>query len=525
MTLRFENLNTYLHAVNEGRVDELNDKFDEAVKEVRGRFGKTYPLIINGKEVQGTETFPVVNPANTTEVLAHFQKASKAQVDEAVAAAKAAFKLWGHTHYEKRAAIFRRAADLMEERFFEFAALMTLENGKNRFESYADVDEAVDFLRFYAYELERHHGYEHVLGSPTPGERTVSVLRPCGVFGVVSPFNFPVAITCGMTTGALITGNTVVLKPASDTPWTAYAVATLLHEAGVPKEALNFVTGGGRDVGQPLVDHPDLAGLVFTGSRPVGMKNFANFVGKKPRPYIAEMGGKNAVIVTEKADLEKAITGTANAAFGFSGQKCSAASRAYVHHSLHDAFVKGVAEKAKAFKPGMPEDKDAQYGPVINEESVNTYKEAVEIAKRDGQVLAGGRTLDEGAFANGYYVEPTVVAGLPLGHDLELRELFVPFIAIFPVDSLDQAIERVNAADYGLTGGIFSEDADEVQHYFDTAEVGVVYANRGRSASTGAMVFGQSFVGWKFSGTTGKGAGGPWYLPQFMREQSRTIVE
>jgi 1-pyrroline-5-carboxylate dehydrogenase len=363
------------------------------------------------------------------------------------------------------------------------------------------------------------------MGKPFPDETCVSVLRPWGVFAVVGPFNFPVAIPTGMTVGALLTGNAVVLKPASDTPWTAYEVVRILHEAGVPKEVLSFVTGGGREVGQPLIDHPDVGGLVFTGSRDVGMKNYQSFVGHKPRPYVAEMGGKNATVVTKRADLDKASTGVIKSAFGFGGQKCSATSRCYVHEDVYDAFVAKLVEKAKKLKVDLPWKKDADLGPVVNEGALQTFLSAVEAAKQaGGQVLVGGSAIKHGGLEKGHFVQPTIVAGLPPGHEAFRTEYFVPFLAVAKFRDNDEIVREVNATDYGLTFGVFAADAAEAQWFFDRVEAGVCYANRDRGTSTGAMVGGQSFGGWKFSGTTARGAGGPWYLLQFLREQSRTYA-
>jgi 1-pyrroline-5-carboxylate dehydrogenase len=265
--------------------------------------------------------------------------------------------------------------------------------------------------------------------------------------------------------------------------------------------------------------------MVFTGSREVGLQTMRRWVEKgSPGPLIAEMGGKNAVVVSDQADVAAAAAGTAKAAFGFGGQKCSAASRAYVHQAVYDAFVAKLLEETRKMALGKPEDKDAYLGPVIDARKVKEFEEAVALARRDGQVLAGGQARRDGAFAKGHFVEPTVLAGLPKDHALATRELFLPVLAVWKVRDLDEALREVNRPAYGLTGGIYSQDEAEVQRFLDEAQVGVAYANRARSATTGALVAGQPFGGWKHSGTTGKGAGGPWYLPQFLREQARTLA-
>ena len=522
MDVPFENENTIFRHLSGGTMDALDKEYEAAVATLRRRAGRTLPMLIGGKEATSSRTFDSRDPS-TGEVVARFPSGTKDDVEAAVAAAKRAQPAWEKLGWEKRAAIVQRAAELMIGRRPELAALMTLENGKNRVEAYYDVDEAIDFLKYYAWQMREHEGYVVPLGKPFPDETCVSVLRPWGVFAVVGPFNFPVAIPTGMAVGALVTGNAVVLKPASDTPWCAYEVVRILHEAGVPGEVLHFVTGGGREVGQPLIDHPDVDGLVFTGSREVGMKNYQSFVGHRPRPYIAEMGGKNAIVVTAKADLDKAVPGVVKSAFGFGGQKCSAASRCFVHESVHDRFLERLGAETRKLRVDLPWKKEADLGPLINPAAVKTFQDAVDEAKRAGcQVVAGGNVLKTGDFAKGNFVEPTVVAGLPDAHDAFRTEYFVPFLAVAKYSDFTAVLREVNSVDYGLTSGIFSEDPAEVERYFHEVHAGVVYANRARGGSTGAMVGGQSFGGWKFSATTSRGAGGPWYLPQFMREQSRT---
>ena len=505
-------------------MERLHREFEEAYGELRKKTGQTFPMLIGGKEVGSSKTFESRDPS-TGEVIARFPSGTAADVDAAVKAAKAAQFGWEQVGWEKRAAVFERAADIMRERRPMLAALMCIENGKNRVEAYYDVDEAIDFLKFYAFHMRQNHGFVVPLGKPFPDETCVSVMRPWGVFAVVGPFNFPVAIPTGMVTGALITGNAVVLKPASDTPWCAYEVVRILHDAGVPKEALSFVTGGGREVGQTLIDHPQTDGLVFTGSREVGMRNYQSFVGKRPRPYIAEMGGKNATVVTKNADLERATTGVLKSAFGFGGQKCSATSRVYVHEAVYDAFLQKVTEKAKKIRVDVPWKREADFGPLINKGAVETWQAAVDAAKKaGGRFLVGGNQIKSGELAKGHFVEPTLVADLPLDHEAFRSEYFAPFVAIGKFRDNEEVVREVNAADYGLTFGVVSDDPKEVQWFFDRVEAGVQYANRDRGTSTGAMVGGQSFGGWKFSATTSRGAGGPWYLQQFLREQSRTYA-
>jgi 1-pyrroline-5-carboxylate dehydrogenase len=374
--------------------------------------------------------------------------------------------------------------------------------------------------------MEDNDGYDHPMGNL--GDATVhtrSVLRPHGVFAVISPFNFPMALASGPTSAALIAGNTVVLKPSSASPLSAVNLMMAYIEAGIPKGAVNLVMGPGDVVGQALQDHPGIDGIVFTGSYDVGMRLFHSFSTTWPRPCIVEMGGKNPAIVSRKADLEEAAEGIMRSAFGFGGQKCSANSRVYVERPVHDDLVRLLVEKTEAITIGDPVERQNWLGPVINEAAVEKHQQAVADARRDGTVYVGGERLSDRGMENGYYVEPTVVGGLPASHRLFKDELFVPFTAVHPVDSLDEAIQLSNDTVYGLTAGVYSEDPAEVQDFLDRAQAGVLYINRRAGATTGAWPGVQAFGGWKGSGSTGKAGLSMYYVAQFMREQSHTVVD
>lgn len=521
----FENELTLQSHQSDGTVDEFHQRYEAAVESVTADVGDSHPLWVDGEPIETDEQFSVVSPGNTDLEIGTFAAADTSQVDRAVEAATAAFDDWRATDWDRRAEIFRAAADLLGERKFEFAATLTLENGKNRTEAMAEVDEAVDFLRFYARELEASDGYRFDTGEPTPGEHCRNLLRPYGVFGVVAPFNFPLAILVGMTTGAVITGNTAVVKPASETPLIAHRFLSLLTEAGLPDGVVNLVTGGGSTVGQPLVEHEHVAGVAFTGSREVGLGIERTFREDGKRgPVIAELGGKNPVIVSNEADLDAAVSGITMGAFSFSGQKCSATSRVYAHEDVFDVLVDRIVDEARSIPIVPPEEEDAVLSPLIDEAAVERYLDACERARADGTVRTGGEVVSMPDLPPGRYVRPTVVTDLPHDHDLAREELFVPFVTIHPVADLDEAIRKANDSDYGLCAGLFSEDEGEIRSWFDRIESGMCYVNRHQSATTGAIVQSQPFGGWKFSGTTGKFAGGYWYLPQFMREQSRTVV-
>ncbi|WP_058366805.1 aldehyde dehydrogenase family protein [Haloparvum sedimenti] len=522
---QFENELTIHGHEQAGTLDEFHRAYEAAVEDVRSGFGETHPLRIDGELVETAETFAVTNPGDTDQVLGEFAAGDETHVDAAVAAASDAFQEWKGTHWDERAAIFREAADVVRDRKLEITALMAYENGKNRTEAIAEVDEAIDFLRYYAAEVERNEGYTADLREPTPGQRCVSDLRPYGVFGVVAPFNFPFAILVGMTTGALITGNTAVVKPASSTPLVAHAFFDALEEAGLPDGVANLVTGGGRAVGQPMIEHEDVAGFAFTGSREVGLRIRRTFDELDKRgPVIAELGGKNPVIVSDSADLSKAVSGVKFGAFSFSGQKCSATSRVYVHEDVAEEFTERLVAETNDLAVGKPEDEETVVSPLIDDGAIERYDDICETAAADGTVLTGGSRVDRDDLPTGRYVEPTVVADVPHDHALATDEHFLPFVTVHPVSSLEEGIAKSNDSDYALCAGLFSEDEAEIDAWFDRIESGMCYVNRERSATTGALVDAQPFGGWKYSGTTGKFAGGPWYLQQFMRQQSRTVV-
>ena len=499
----FENEKTWIKAVTNNATDEFHKKFDQAVESVRKDFGKKYPVIVGGKEIYSENQFQVKSPADRNIILANFPMATKEETIRAIESSKEAFYKWKDTPYQKRVQIFRDVADEFSSHKFTLAAIMSFENGKNRLEAMGDIDEAIDFLRFYSEQLELNEGFSKETKNAVPNEKTRSVLKPYGVWGIISPFNFPSAIAIGMTTGALLTGNTAVLKPASDTPLSAFKFVEAIYHK-LPPATLNFVTGAGSVVGKTILESPLVDGIAFTGSKEVGMSGFKAFTEKNPRPFIAEMGGKNPVIVTESADLEKATDGVLRSAFGYGGQKCSACSRVYVQKKIANQFMEKFVEKTKSLKIGYPWQKDIFLGPIINDAALKKYEKVVENAKKDGKILHGGTVLKDAEHQNGYFVQPTIVTGLPQDHELVREEIFLPFVCVSEFESFDEAIRLANKSNYGLTAGIFSADKNQVEAFFNKIEAGVTYANRAASATTGAMVGAQPFVGWKDSGISGK---------------------
>ena len=506
--------------------EEMHEAFDAAVSRVRGELGGTHPCWIGARKLEGRATFDNRSPINRDLLIGRHQEANATDTEAAIDAALEGFSTWSRTPWRERLAILRRAADLISERRNELAALMTLEVGKNRFESLADAEESADLIRYYSQQMEDAGGFDRKMGKLSENERTRDILRPYGVWGVISPFNFPLALAAGMSAGALIAGNTVVYKPSPDAPTTGLKLLEILREAGLPAGAMSYLTDSGAEVGKTLVASRKVSGMVFTGSRKVGLTIFQNFNDPSPRPCFLELGGKNPAIVTRNADLEKAAEGVMRGAFGFSGQKCSATSRVYVERSVAARFRDLLVEKTKALAIGDPTTRESYTGPVINERAHRAYQSYVDEAKAGGgRILLGGEVLKEGALAKGFYVAPTIVDGLPRDHRLFLEELFVPFLTLAEVGSLDEAIDESNRVEYGLTAGIFSEDEKEIQTFFDRIEAGVTYANRRSGATTGAWPGVNPFCGWKSSGSSGKGVCGPYYVQQFLREQSQTILE
>jgi 1-pyrroline-5-carboxylate dehydrogenase len=504
--------------------EELHTAYDEGIEQAKAELGKTIPIVVNGEERAGEGTYELRSPIDQDILLANISMGTRADAEDAIAAAKAAALEWDRIGWQKRVEIINRAADLISERRFVLSALMAMEVGKNRLEALGDVEETADLMRWNAKAVADHDGFRVPMQAMGAAGDYYDVMRPYGVWAVISPFNFPMALSGGPSSGALVAGNCVVLKPAHQGALLGYKLYEIYRDAGVPAGAFHFVPGPGSQVGDAIVHHPDVGGITFTGSYEVGMSIYRSFASDYPKPVICEMGGKNPTIVTKNADLDKATDGVMRSAFGFGGQKCSANSRVYIEREVYDDFVAMLKDKTEKIAVGNPLDKDVYLGPVINENAVATFERAVEEARKSGAVVTGGERLTEGDMARGNYVAPTVVE-VPKDNWLFSEELFVPFTAVAPVDSLDEAIELSNASEYGLTAGFYSEDQAEIDEWLDRIQAGVIYVNRRAGATTGAWPGVQPFGGWKGSGTTGKAGGGPYYVTQYMREQSRTVIE
>ncbi|MFN8439928.1 MAG: aldehyde dehydrogenase family protein [Caldilineaceae bacterium] len=508
-----------------GSPDPLIDQyFDEALATVQGWMGQTHQLYINGEWRSTQETFEKRSPVDTSLVMGRFQLGRQQEINDAMAAAKAAYPQWRATPWQERVRLLRKVVELVGERMFEIGAVNTMEVGKNRLESLGDVEEAADFIRVYCDSMEQNNGFITPQLQENEKISNTSVMKSYGVWAVISPFNFPIALSGGPTAAALVTGNTVVLKPAEDTPFGPLLLAQCFVDAGLPPGVFNFVTGD-KETGRLLVDHPDVAGVTFTGSYKVGMDIYSKLAqGPTARPVIAEMGGKNATIVSKNANLDKAVQGVSRSAFGLQGQKCSACSRVYVHESIKEQFVQKLAEAAKKIKIGDPSKAENWMGPVSTAKAYENYKRNVADMKQSGaQIATGGETLE--MEKDGYFVAPTVVADLPQSHPLWKQEMFLPIITVASFGDLKEAMQQVNDVPFGLTSGFYSEDEQEIQWFLDNIETGVTYINRPTGSTTGAWPRYQPFGGWKGSTTTGIGSGSTMYLLRYMREQSQTIVK
>ena len=508
--------------------EEMHQRFEQALERVRQQLGRAHPLFIEGKDVAPAKSEERYSPIDRELALGSFPRAQPSEVEAALAAAFAAYPRWRATPVAERASLMRRVADIMEQRVYDIAAALVLEVGKNRMEALGEAQEAVDFFRCYADDFEKHDGYDLALpNDPLEGavSRNRSVLRPYGVWAVISPFNFPLALAAGPTAAAMVTGNTVVLKCASDTPWSGRLLADCVRDAGIPAGVFNYVAGSGAAVGEALVRDSRTAGVTFTGSVAVGRAIMRELnSGPTPRPCIAEMGGKNPCIVTASADLDRAAGGIVRSAFGMGGQKCSALSRLYVHEAVADALLEKIEAQLDAIRIGDPGRREHWLGPVINSSAYANYQRFVSMLREQGAKLRrGGAQLDSGALGRGYYVEP-VLAEAPTEHPLWKHEMFLPILMVQRFEDRDTAMQLANATEMGLTAGLYGNE-DDVRWFQDNIEAGVTYANRPQGATTGAWPGYQAFGGWKASGSTGKAIGSYYYLPLYLREQSRTVVE
>ena len=488
---------------------------EEALKKVRSGFGREYPLRIGGEQISTGDKLISVNPSNTAEVVGIHHKATAELANRVVEESAAAFPKWAATPEKDRVHMAVEVARIIRDRKFEFDAWLVYEAGKTWPEADADVSEAIDFCEYYARDMERLSGPQPVV--QLPGEHDEMIYIPLGVGVVIPPWNFPLAIIVGMTVASLVTGNIAIVKPSSETPTIAAKFAEVLLEAGFPPSSFTLLTGSGAAVGDVLVKHPKTRYISFTGSRDVGLR--INELAAKTQPgqiwikrVIAEMGGKDAIIVDGDCDLDKAVDGVLFSAFGYQGQKCSACSRAIVDASVYDQFLEKLAPKAKALKVGSSDDPGNYMGPVISASARKSILEYIEVGKKEGRQVAGDTAVPD----NGYFIAPTIIADIEAKDRIFQEEIFGPVLAVAKADNFEHALELANDSQYGLTGAVFSNNPEHLREAKRRFHVGNLYFNR---KCTGAMVGAHPFGGFNMSGTDSK-AGGPDYLLLFLQAKS-----
>lgn len=505
----------------------LDRKYEEALVAAESHMGEVHPARVAGEEIHTRETFSVWSPIEATLKTGIYQQCGVKETGAAIQAAAETCTDWAQTPWEARSACIEAAADRLEEEYFHLAALITLESAKTRNEAMAEVGEAVALLRYHTTVMRDNEGFRRSMPADTKTDRYESVMRPYGAWAVISPFNFPLVLGAGAAAAALITGNTVIMKPSSAAPLSMLTFCRILEEAGVPAGAANCITANGPAFGKIISRSPGIAGLTFTGSRDAGMWLRQEFTLHQPypKPVVLELGSKNPCIVTAHADLKKAAEGICRGAFGFGGQKCSATSRVYVEQAVFPAFAEILAERTAYCTFGDPRDKGVFMGPLINLAAKERFDAAVaSVSAVGGEVLSGGRSFSGKETHGAYFAEPTIVTGIPHDHPVMKNELFAPLVALAPFSGMEEAIRLANDTEYGLTAGIFSEDPAEVDEFFSRIRFGVCYANRNEGATTGGWPEYQSFGGWNASGSTGRGVGGPYYLLSYMREQAQTRI-
>ncbi|MBB6285136.1 L-glutamate gamma-semialdehyde dehydrogenase [Geobacillus subterraneus] len=499
-------------------VDANRQAFLAALEKVEAELGRDYPLIIGGERIMTEDKIASINPANKAEVVGRVAKANQELAERAMKAADEAFRTWSRTSPEARADILFRAAAIVRRRKHEFSAWLVKEAGKPWREADADTAEAIDFMEYYGRQMLKLK--DGIPVESRPGETNRFFYIPLGVGVVISPWNFPFAIMAGTTVASLVTGNTVLLKPASATPVVAYKFAEVLEEAGLPAGVLNYIPGSGAEVGDYLVDHPRTRFISFTGSRDVGIRIYERAAKVQPgqiwlKRVIAEMGGKDAVVVDKEADLELAAQSIVASAFGFSGQKCSACSRAIIVEDVYDQVLNRVVELTKQLNVGDPAEQATFMGPVIDQNAYNKIMEYIEIGKQEGRLMTGG----EGDDSKGFFIQPTVFADVDPNARIMQEEIFGPVVAFAKARDFDHALEIANNTQYGLTGAVISRNRANLEKARHEFHVGNLYFNRG---CTGAIVGYQPFGGFNMSGTDSK-AGGPDYL--ILHMQAKTVSE
>jgi 1-pyrroline-5-carboxylate dehydrogenase len=488
---------------------------ERALAKVESELGREYPLIIDGKRKKLRSKFVSIDPADPSRALGVYQKADPKSAEQAVAAALKRFESWRFVKASKRASYLFKMARIMRRRKLELASWMVYEVGKSWVEADADVAEAIDFCDFYGREAIRYAG-DHPLTRIRTEKNELEYI-PLGVGAVIPPWNFPLAILCGMTTAAFVAGNTVVLKPSSDAPAIAAKFMEVVEEAGVPDGVVNFLTGPGRIAGEVLVQHPKIRFVAFTGSMEVGLRINEVAAVKQPgqiwiKRAVLEMGGKDSIIVDSETNLDKAVAGVTASAFGFQGQKCSACSRAIVVGSVYKKFLKKLAPAVQAIDIGPTQDHGNFMGPVVNKKAMESILGYIRIGTKEGTLLTGGSRIQR----KGYFIQPTVIADVKPDATISQEEIFGPVLAVIRARNFDHALEIANNTQYGLTGAVYTRNRKKINKAKKIFHVGNLYINRG---CTGALVDVHPFGGFNMSGTDSK-AGGRDYLLLFTQAKS-----
>jgi 1-pyrroline-5-carboxylate dehydrogenase len=499
--------------------EETARQMRAAIEKVRGLLGREYDLLIGGKRIKTSDKIKSINPAKPSQVVGLHQKAGKEHVEPAMQAALKAFAGWSQTSFEERASLLFRVGDVLRERKFEFCAWLVFEVSKNWAEADADIAETIDFAEYYAREALRLSRTE--LPVQMPRERDTLMYIPLGVGAVIPPWNFPCAIMAGMMMASIVSGNTVILKPSSDSPTIAAKFVELLEECGMPEGVVNFCPGAGASFGNAVVAHPKTRYIAFTGSREVGLDINKSAATHAPgqiwiKRTILEMGGKDAIIVDSDSDVDSAVEGVAQAAFGFQGQKCSACSRAIVDERIYEIFLEKLKARVEKITVGDPAE-NANMGAVINEASMKSILDYIEVGKKDGRIITGGGPAKNAG--EGYFLQPTVIADIPPKSRLEQEEVFGPLLAVIKSRNYDHALEIANDTEFGLTGAVYTKSREKIERAIREFHVGNLYINR---KCTGATVAAHPFGGFNMSGTDSK-SGGPDYL--YLFTQGKAIGE
>lgn len=514
---------TYSSTANQD-MTSIYQAFESALADLKSASEKAFATSVQNADLWLEKKCPY----DSRLTVGRFKLTQANTLNDLFAKSKQAQRIFAEKPWQYRVSLCQKAAQLIQEQLPYLAAVVSFETGKNRLEALGEVQEAVDLFLYYAKQLEDAQGYIKPLAQLSAQESTQSILKPYGVFVVIAPFNFPFALAVGMSAAALLGGNSVILKPSEETPFSADALLKIMRQAGFDESLFQVIYAKGVEIAKQCVEHKACDGVAFTGSHPVGMSILQTLSkGRYPKPCLMEMGGKNPAFITASANLSHAVMGCFKSAFGLTGQKCSALSRLYIHEKIYTPFVTQLIKKTQTLVVGSPESAQSFMGPLISETALMRYIQTIDELRQDPlcSIVLGGQTqTHNAALQYGFFVSPTIVE-VPMNHPILKKELFMPILALQKFTHLEQAIEHANDCDFGLTAGIFSQDKQEIDLFMNRIQAGVLYANRSAGATTGAWPGVQAFCGWKGSGSSGKGGCGPYYVSQFMREQSQTYVD